>query len=40
VPGKSGFNQRGLDNPVDGAQMRACGQFGNYATVLAMNRVL
>lgn len=37
MPGKTCFNQRGLDNPVNGTQMGACGQFRNHAAELAMN---
>jgi hypothetical protein len=37
MPGKMCFNQRGLDNPVNGTQMGACGQLRNHAAELAMN---
>lgn len=40
MPGKMCFNQRGLDNPVNGAQMGASSEFRHHSAELAMHRVL
>ena len=39
-PGEMGFGQRGLDNPVNGTQMGACGQLRHHAAESAMPRVM